>query len=43
MNFELSEEQQLLQDTVERFINDNYELDSRTKLAASKHGFSEAY
>jgi alkylation response protein AidB-like acyl-CoA dehydrogenase len=41
MNFELSEEQQLLQDSVARFVQDNYELENRTKLVASKTGFSE--
>ncbi len=41
MNFELSEEQQLLQDSVARFVQDNYELENRTKLVASKNGFSE--
>lgn len=43
MNFELSEEQQLLQDSVARFVQDNYELESRTKLVASKTGFSEEH
>ena len=41
MNFELSEEQQLLQDSVARFVQDNYALENRTKLVASKTGFSE--
>jgi alkylation response protein AidB-like acyl-CoA dehydrogenase len=41
VNFELSEEQQLLQDSVARFVQDNYELEKRTKLVASKTGFSE--
>ncbi len=43
MNFELSEEQQLLQDSVARFVQDNYELENRTKLVASKTGFSEKH
>ena len=43
MNFELSEEQQLLQDSVARFVQDNYELENRTKLVASKTGFSEEH
>ena len=43
MDFELSEEQQLLQDSVARFVQDNYELENRTKLVASKTGFSEAH
>jgi alkylation response protein AidB-like acyl-CoA dehydrogenase len=41
VNFELSEEQQLLQDSVARFVQDNYALENRTKLVASKVGFSE--
>ena len=40
MNFELAEEQQLLQDSVGRFVRDNYDLDSRMQLAAGKPGFS---
>jgi alkylation response protein AidB-like acyl-CoA dehydrogenase len=43
VNFELSEEQQLLEDSLVRFVQDNYDLESRTKLAASKLGFSEAH
>ena len=43
MNFELSEEQQLLQDSVARFVQDNYELENRTRLVASKNGFSEEH
>jgi alkylation response protein AidB-like acyl-CoA dehydrogenase len=42
MNFELNTEQQLLRDSVDRFVQDNYELDNRIKLVATKHGFSEA-
>jgi len=40
VNFELSEEQQLLQDSVARFVQDNYELENRIKLAAGQPGFS---
>ena len=40
MNFELTEEQQMLQDSVARFVQDNYELEARTTLAATKEGFS---
>lgn len=43
MNFELSEEQQMLQDSVARFVTDNYELEKRTKLSAGKTGFSDEY
>lgn len=41
MNFDLSEEQQLIQDSVARFVADNYELDKRRKLAESEKGYSE--
>jgi alkylation response protein AidB-like acyl-CoA dehydrogenase len=43
MNFELTDEQQLLQDSVARFVQDNYDLESRTKSAASKLGFSQEH
>lgn len=42
MNFELSEEQQLVADSIARFIQDNYDLESRTAIVA-KGGFSEEY
>ena len=41
MNFELTEEQQLLQDSVARFVTDHYELENRSKLVATSRGFSE--
>jgi len=41
VNFELSEEQKLLQDSVARFVKDNYELEKRSKLVATKLGFSD--
>ena len=41
MNFELSEEQQLLQDSVARFVADHYSLDARRKLADSSQGYSD--
>ena len=40
MNFELTEEQLLLKDSVERFVKDNYELEKRRKLSAADPGFS---
>jgi alkylation response protein AidB-like acyl-CoA dehydrogenase len=40
MNFDLSEEQQMLQDSVSRFVQDHYELEKRTALVATKQGFS---
>jgi len=41
VNFDLSEEQQLLQDSVARFVQDNYPLENRTRLASGKTGFSQ--
>jgi alkylation response protein AidB-like acyl-CoA dehydrogenase len=43
VNFDLSEEQQLLKDSVERFVNDNYDLDTRQSLSKSPAGFSDTY
>ncbi len=40
MNFNYSEEQQLLKDSVERFVADNYGLEARIKLADAEPGFS---
>ena len=43
MNFELSEEQQLLQDSVARFVADHYSLEARRKLADSAQGYSDEH
>ncbi|MBX3707758.1 MAG: acyl-CoA dehydrogenase family protein [Pseudomonadales bacterium] len=43
MNFELSSEQRLIQESIARFVQDNYPLDARQKLAAGKLGFSETH
>ncbi len=43
MNFELSDEQKLIAESVARFIQDNYDLESRRKLAAEDPGFSPAH
>ena len=40
MNFELSAEQQLIQDSVARFVADHYALDQRQANATSRTGFS---
>ena len=40
MNFELNDEQRLLQDSVARFVQDNYALEKRIKLVATSQGFS---
>ena len=41
MNFELSEEQLLLKDSVAKFINDRYELDARRRYLSEPRGFSQ--
>jgi len=41
MNFELSEEQQLLADTIKRFVATHYSFDGRAKILASSAGYSE--
>lgn len=43
MNFELTEEQQLVADSIERFVLDNYNLESRTAIVADKQGFSDEH
>ena len=43
MNFELSEEQQLLKDSVERFVRESYSLDQRRALLESSLGYSEQH
>jgi len=40
MNFNLSEEQTMIQDSLVRFVADNYELDQRNAIVAQEHGFS---
>jgi alkylation response protein AidB-like acyl-CoA dehydrogenase len=41
MDFELSSEQSLLKDSVDRFVQDNYDLIKRRALVASDLGYSE--
>jgi pimeloyl-CoA dehydrogenase small subunit len=41
MDFSLTEEQQLLKDSVDRFVRENYEFEDRRKLAATTEGYSE--
>ena len=43
MNFELTEEQRLLRDSVTRFVQDNYSLEQRSALARSELGFSQQH
>lgn len=40
MDFSLNEEQQLLKDSVDRFVRDNYDLSQRQAIVASDDGFS---
>ena len=40
MNFEFSEEQLMLRDSVARFIQDNYGFDVRQAIARSQEGIS---
>jgi alkylation response protein AidB-like acyl-CoA dehydrogenase len=41
MNFDLSEEQQLLADTIKRFVQTHYSFEARGKIVASPQGHSE--
>src|SRR5918999_1889612 len=41
MNFDYSEEQGLLADTLKRFLATNYTFDARAKIVASTPGYSE--
>lgn len=41
MDFSLSEEQRLLQDSIAKFIQNNYEFEQRNKLVESDFGFSK--
>lgn len=42
MDFELSEEQRQLADSVGRYLNDHYDFESRTKIVRSEAGASDA-
>ena len=41
MNFDLSEEQQMLKDSIARFIQDEYDFETRRKNANSEEGYSK--
>jgi hypothetical protein len=43
MNFDLSSEQQLLQDSVQRFVKDNYSLEARIAITDVEPGFNKAH
>lgn len=40
MNFDFTEEQVMLRDSVARFVQDEYDFDTRCGIVASEHGFS---
>jgi alkylation response protein AidB-like acyl-CoA dehydrogenase len=40
VNFDISSEQQILRDSVDRFVQDHYELDKRQLLVLTEQGFS---
>lgn len=41
MDFSLTEEQQLLKDSVDRFVRENYDFETRRKTAATSEGFTD--
>ncbi|MBZ0216100.1 MAG: acyl-CoA/acyl-ACP dehydrogenase, partial [Fimbriimonadaceae bacterium] len=41
MDFSFFEEQEILRDSVRRFVRENYELEDRRKIMALKEGFSQ--
>ena len=43
MNFELSEEQKMIQQSVERFVQENYDLTNRVKISSEDPGYSQDY
>ena len=43
MNFELSEEQKMIQQSVERFVQENYDLTNRVKICSEDPGYSKEY
>jgi alkylation response protein AidB-like acyl-CoA dehydrogenase len=43
MNFELSDEQKMIQQSVERFVQDNYDLNTRISLSSDSLGYSNNY
>ncbi len=43
MNFDITEEQQLVKDSVARFVQDNYALEARIAASTANPGYSEAH
>ena len=43
MNCELSEEQKMIQQSVERFVQENYDLPKRVEISSKDPGYSKDY
>ncbi|MBT8145960.1 MAG: acyl-CoA dehydrogenase [Gammaproteobacteria bacterium] len=43
MDFSFTDEQQMLQDSVQKFVRENYDFDTRKEILASEKGYSEEY
>ena len=43
MDFDYSEDQQLLQESVQRFVRENYSFEARRQLVATEQGYSDAH
>jgi len=43
MNFELSEEQKMIQQSVERFVQENYDLPKRVEISSKDPGYNKDY
>jgi alkylation response protein AidB-like acyl-CoA dehydrogenase len=43
VDFSFTDEQQMLQDSVQKFVRENYDFDSRREILDSEKGFSEDY
>ena len=43
MNFELSEEQKMIQQSVERFVQENYDLPKRVEISSKDPGYNKEY
>ena len=41
MNFNLSEEQTMIRDSIARFVQENYEFDQRNKVVAMEHDLAD--
>ena len=43
MNFDFTEEQTMIKDSVSRFVRDEYDFDTRTKIVASEEGINREF